>query len=113
MQDPTPDILSALGVIASKLAPGIAGSIVALRGMPEGSTFGDRVWSFVGGSAASYYVAPALHEFAGGTSDNVFAILAFAVGAFGLVVCGEISRAIREVELPALVRAWIKTKLGG
>lgn len=110
MHDQHPSLADAIAFALSKLGPGVAGSMVALRGLPPESTFGDRLLSVVGGASASYYVAPALARWIGDTSQQAYALMAFGVGAFGLVIAGEITRIIREVRLHELVRSWIKSR---
>ena len=99
-----------LQALVAKLGPGIAGSLLALKGLPSNSTFGDRLFAVIGGSAAAYYIAPGLAEWLGTSSPNSLSLMAFAVGAFGLVVVGEATRAIREVGLADVLRSWISRR---
>lgn len=94
----------ALAALAGKLIPGVVGSIVALRGLPPDSTWGQRATAVGGGVAAAYYLAPALYEWTGMASRNFEGALAFLVGAFSMVVIGEITSTIRELQLAAIAR---------
>jgi hypothetical protein len=94
----------ALVALAAKLGPGILGSIVALRGLPPDATWGQRFTAVGGGVAATYYLAPAIHEWTGMASRNMEGALAFLVGAFAMVVIGEVTETIREVQLAAIAR---------
>ena len=73
---------------AAKAAPGIVGALVALRWMP--GTPLQRLSSFVGGSAASYYgtdhMAHALELAPGFTG--------FLLGLFGMAVASKVFEAI-------------------
>jgi uncharacterized membrane protein len=94
----------ALVALAAKLGPGILGSIVALRGLPPDSTLAQRATAVGGGVAAAYYLAPAIHEWTGIASRNFEGALAFLVGAFSMVVIGEITSTIRELQLAVIAR---------
>ena len=72
--------LTAIGAALAKLAPGILGSLISLRALPMGATWGDRFTAFVGGVGASMYVGPALTEWAGISSARIEAGIGFAVG---------------------------------
>lgn len=111
MQSEAPDILAALWAVLAKVAPGVAGSILALRWVPEGATRWDRVWTVVGGVLFAVYVGPFLSE-AFELSEGLQSGLLFVVGLFGMTVAGQITVAIKEVGLAAIVAAWVKRILG-
>lgn len=94
----------ALSALASKLVPGILGSIVALRALPSDATLGQRLTSFVGGVSAAVYVAPALVTWTGASGDEVVYATIFLVGTFGMVVVGEVTTAIRDLQLAPIMR---------
>lgn len=94
----------ALAALVAKLGPGVLGSIVALRGLPPDATWGQRVTAVGGGVAAAYYLAPAIHEWTGMVSRNSEGALSFLVGAFAMVVLGELTTAIRELQLAPILR---------
>lgn len=94
----------ALVALAAKLGPGVLGSIVALRGLPPDATWGQRVTAVGGGVAAAYYLAPAIHEWTGMSSRNFEGALSFLVGAFAMVVIGEATSTIRELQLAVIAR---------
>jgi hypothetical protein len=71
--------LTAIGAALAKLAPGILGSLISLRALPMGATWGDRFTAFVGGVGASIYVGPALTEWAGISSARIEAGIGFAI----------------------------------
>lgn len=108
MQEPPHGFLDALGVTLAKLGPGIAGSIVALRGLPPDTTWSQRLLAVIGGAAAAAYVSPALYEWTGATSVRVEGLLAFVVGAFSMVVIGEVTAAIRDLQLAPILRDAIR-----
>ena len=116
MSEPPHGFLDALAATLAKLGPGIAGSIVALRGLPEGATWGQRLTAVVGGAAAAAYVAPALYEWTGASSVRIEAALAFVVGAFSMVVIGEVTAAIRDLQLAPIardaLRRWLRIDRG-
>lgn len=94
----------ALATLAAKLGPGVLGSIVALRGLPPDATWGQRVTAVGGGVAAAFYLAPAIHEWTGMASRNMEGALSFLVGAFAMVVIGEVHATIRDVQLAVIAR---------
>ncbi|MFA7327323.1 MAG: hypothetical protein WC121_11705 [Candidatus Kapaibacterium sp.] len=98
----------ALVALAAKLIPGVFGSIVALRGLPPDSTWLQRVTAVGGGAAAAWYLAPAISEWAGIGSKNIEGALAFLVGAFAMVVIGEVHATIRDVQIAAIARDAIR-----
>lgn len=108
MANETQSLIDGLGALMAKLWPGVLGSIVALRGMPADSTWGSRALSFFGGMGTSVVVTPGLCEWLGVSSQSIFALLSFLVGAFSMVVIGELTATVREVGLPAIVRDWIR-----
>ncbi len=106
------NMLSAIGAAAAKLAPGVVGSIISLRALPVGATWGDRLASFVGGVGTSMYVGPALTEWAGISSAHIEAGIGFAIGLFGMVVVGELVSTFRELGLAQILRDWLRKILG-
>ena len=78
---------------AVKAAPGVVGALVALRWMP--GTPLQRLSSFVGGSAASYYgtdcLAHALELAPGFTG--------FLLGLFGMAIASKVFEAIDGLRL--------------
>lgn len=104
MADANLSLGEALAALAGKLIPGVVGSIVALRGLPPDSTWGQRVTAVGGGVAAAYYLAPAIHEWTGMASRNFEGALSFLVGAFAMVVIGEATSTIRELQLAVIAR---------
>ena len=78
---------------AVKAAPGIVGALVALRWMP--GTPLQRLSSFVGGSAASYY----------GTDHLAHALelspcfTGFLLGLFGMAIASKVFEAINGLRL--------------
>lgn len=94
----------ALVALAAKLGPGILGSLVALRGLPPDSTWGQRATAVGGGAAAAWYLAPAINDWAGIASKNIEGALSFLVGAFAMVVIGEATSTIRELQLAVIAR---------
>ena len=108
MQGDHESLAETLGALLAKLGPGILGSIAALRGLPPDATWGQRLTAFLGGAAAAYYVAPALYEWTGGSSASIEGFLAFVVGTFSMVVIGELTIAIREVQLAPILRDAIR-----
>lgn len=108
MSEPPHGFLDTLAATLAKLGPGIAGSIVALRGLPEGASWGQRLLAVVGGAAAAAYVSPALYEWTGASSQRTEAALAFIVGAFSMVVLGEVTAAIRDLQLAPIMRDAIR-----
>ena len=104
--------LTAIGAALAKLAPGILGSLISLRALPVGATWGDRFTAFVGGVGASMYVGPALTEWAGISSARIEAGIGFAVGLFGMVVVGELVSTFRELGLAQILRDWLRKILG-
>lgn len=78
---------------AAKAAPGVVGALAALRWMP--GTPLQRLSSFVGGSAASYYgsdhIARALELAPGFTG--------FLLGLFGMAVASKVFEAIDGLHL--------------
>ena len=104
--------LTAIGAALAKLAPGILGSLISLRALPMGATWGDRFTAFVGGVGASMYVVPALTGWAGISSAHIEAGIGFAVGLFGMVVVGELVSTFRELGLAQILRDWLRKILG-
>lgn len=94
----------ALATLAAKLVPGVVGSIIALRGLPQNSTWLQRVTAVGGGTAAAWYLAPAINDWAGIASKNIEGALSFLVGAFAMVVLGELTSTIRELQLAVIAR---------
>lgn len=116
MADPTGGAGQGLGdaliAVASKVVPGVLGSAVALRWAPGDATFGQRLTAFAGGIAAAYYVAPALYEWTGMSARNLEGALSFLVGTFAMVVIGEVTSAMRELQLASIARDAIRKLLG-
>lgn len=103
MADATPNVLDALGAVAGKLGPGILGSLIALRWLPESTTRLDRLIAVVGGIASSAYFGQAIAELAGVNSQGLANGIAFACGLFGMAFVGETMQAIKEVGLGQIV----------
>lgn len=101
----------ALVAMIGKLAPGIAGSLIALRGLPADAPWSARLTAFAGGAASAYYVAPALYEWVGIASPRIESVMAFVVGAFSMVVVGEITTTIREIQLAGIARDTLRRLL--
>lgn len=78
---------------AAKAAPGVVGALAALRWMP--GTPLQRLSSFIGGSAASYYgtdhIAHALEIAPGFTG--------FLLGLFGMAIASKVFEAIDGLRL--------------
>ena len=104
MADANLTLGEALAALGAKLIPGVIGSIVALRGLPPDSTLLQRATAVGGGVAAAFYLAPAIHEWTGMASRNFEGALSFLVGAFSMVVIGEITSTIRELQLAVIAR---------
>lgn len=105
------DVMAALLAAAAKLGPGVAGALISLRFSPPEATWPDRLMSVAGGVASSVFVAPAVSEWLG-ASARLEAGMGFAMGALGLVVLGEATKAIREAQLGAALRGWIRRLAG-
>ena len=73
---------------AAKAAPGVVGALVALRWMP--GTPLQRLSSFVGGSAASYYGTDHLAHLI----DVSPGLTGFLLGLFGMAVASKVFEAI-------------------
>jgi len=106
------DVMAALWAAFAKLGPGVVGAIVSLRFAPQGATWGDRAATVAGGIASAVYLAPWAVEWLGVASSRVEAGMGFALGALGLMVLGEATKAIREAQLGQALRGWIR-KLAG
>lgn len=88
-----------------KIVPGAFGAIFALRwvvGTPL-----QRLTSFIGGCAASYYGTEHLAARLG-TSDG---FTGFLIGLFGMAVAAKLFETLHEVK-PADIIAWARKKWG-
>lgn len=108
---PDHDVLAALAAAGAKLGPGIAGALISLRFSPPEATWPDRLVSVAGGVASSVFLAPAVSEWLG-ASSRLEAGMGFAMGALGLVVLGEAAKAVREAQLGAVLRGWLRRLAG-
>ena len=103
-----PGFIETIGAIFAKFWPGIAGALVSLRWQPEGATIFDRAFSAFGGVVLTMTLGPAAVEFAGVTSGSMVMGIAAVIGLFGMLVVGEITRAIKVMELGPIVRDAIR-----
>jgi hypothetical protein len=84
---------------ATKVAPGVIGSLVALRWI--GGTRWQMFGSFMGGGALSYYGTGHLVEWAG-TNPG---LSGFLLGLFGMAVVHRVFEFIASLSLDAILRA--------
>ena len=99
--------------VALKLAPGFIGALVALRWVPAGSTWSDRLGAFVGGCACAFWGSPAIVEWVDVGSARIEASIAFVTGLLGMVVAGELVGTLRGLQLAETIRGIIKARAGG
>lgn len=96
-------ILKALGTAI----PGILGSLVALRFLPAGATWIDRLAAFGGGYGCAVFIGPAIFGWTGLASPEIGKGIEFVLGLFGMAAVGELLRAMREVGFAGLLRALV------
>lgn len=112
MTHPDSDLAAALSALLAKLGPGIAGAIISLKFIPEGTTWMARFLSLAGGVAAAAYLAPALVEWLGVASARIEAGMGFLVGSLAMVVLGEATQAVHEAQIGQAVRGWLRKRAG-
>lgn len=99
--------------VGSKLAPGVIGALIALRWVPTGSTWSDRLWSFVGGCGCAVWAAPALVEWTDIGSARIEAFAGFTSGMLGMVIVGEVVQTVRGLQLAETIRSILAARFGG
>ncbi len=104
---------AAWAAIASKLAPGVIGAIIALRWVPAGSSWADRLTSFAGGCGCAVWAAPALVEWTDIGSARIEAAIGFTTGLLGMVIIGEIVSTLRALQLAETIRSILAARFGG
>lgn len=92
--------------ILAKAAPGVAGSLIAMWRL-QGITMWQRIWSFLGGCASSYYLPPLVHDLFPGSSENV---IAFVIGLFSMAVIAKIFETIDELKPIKLLNEALKKR---
>ena len=100
---------------ASKLWPGLAGALVALRWLPVETTRTDRFFAAIGGFVAAANLGPAISDVVGISSQRVEAGIVFATGLFGMAVAGEILATLKQLQLAEIARDAIRKifRIGG
>lgn len=104
---------AAWSVIAGKIAPGVLGALIALRWVPTGSTWVDRLAAFAGGCGCAVWGAPAITEWAGVTSLRIDSFVGFTAGLLGMVVVGEVVQTVRGLQLAETIRNILAARFGG
>lgn len=104
---------AAWAAMVSKLAPGVIGAIIALRWVPTGSSWLDRLASFAGGCGCAAWAAPALVEWADIASARIDAFIGFTAGLLGMVIVGEIVSTLRALQLAETIRGILSARFGG
>lgn len=99
--------------MASKLAPGVIGAVIALRWVPTGSTWLDRLTSFAGGCGCAVWAAPALVEWSDIASTRIESFVGFTFGLLGMVVVGELVQTVRSLQLAETIRGILAARFGG
>lgn len=99
--------------VGAKLAPGVIGALIALRWVPTGSSWTDRLWSFVGGCGCAVWAAPALVEWTEIGSARLEAFIGFVSGMLGMVIVGEIVSTLRGLQLAETIRSILAARFGG
>jgi hypothetical protein len=94
-----------------KLWPSLLGAALSLRWMPKDSTTLQRAFSGAGGVGIAYMFGPATVELTGATSEGMAMAIGGLLAMFGLLVCGEIAQAMREVGLGAILRDFVRKLL--
>lgn len=103
MADANLNLLDGLTAVAGKLGPGVLGSLIALRWLPESTTRLDRLIAVIGGISSSAYFGQAIAELTGVNSPGLANGIVFACGLFGMAFVGETMKAIKEVGLGQIV----------
>lgn len=110
MSNPPEETLFALLL---KIWPPIAGALLSLRWMPEGSTWTDRAVSGFSSVSLALIAGPAAAELAGVESARVRDLVLLLVGLFGLLIAGQVVKAIKETDGAALFRDFWSRWFGG
>lgn len=85
-------------IVRSPWAAGAIGAVVALRGAP-GETWLGRAFNVFCGVAIAGYMAEAVAEFFGLTSQGMQSATAFLLGLFGMNLTAALVLTIRETRL--------------
>lgn len=91
-----------------KLWPNLIGAIVSLKFQSAGSTFLERAFSGAGGVGISYLFGPAAVELTGARTEGMAMAIGGVLAMFGLLVCDQLARAIREIPLGAILGGAIR-----
>jgi len=83
--------------VVHPLTGGIVGALLGLKGVP-GTSWPARAGNFGLSCAAAAVVTPGLAETLKVSSPAMFALLAVAVGAFGISVCTAILGMIKSID---------------
>lgn len=96
-----------------QVAPGAVGSAVVLKWLPGG--WRTLLFSWISGTAVSYYASPALAELFTIESAGKVQGLRLLVGAVGILILAkavEVIQAANGREIWDAVLKWVKIKLG-
>lgn len=107
-----PDQTFTIDPTISKLLPAVLGSVVSLRFLP--GTWPERLLMLVGGTALSYYSAPAASEWLGVAKAE--GAIGFLLGLFGMgLVAGayEVLQLVDRESIAKALRARLEKIIGG
>jgi hypothetical protein len=91
-----------------KLWPNLIGAVISLKFQSAGSTFLQRAFSGAGGVGISYLFGPAAVELTGARTEGMAMAIGGVLAMFGLLVCDQLARAIREIPLGPLLGGAIR-----
>lgn len=106
-----PGLMAIGAALAAKVGPGIVGSVLSLRFNNTDAGFKERALAVIGGFSLAYFTAPAITEWVGG-SAKVELFIGVLTASLGLVALGELTKAVREMELGKTLRAFLRRKAG-
>jgi hypothetical protein len=100
-------------IISHPIAPGIIGSLVALKFVP-GNNWLERACNLVTSFSIVIYGSPAVNSYFDITAESMKSCMCFAIGLFGLSLAKAIFTGISETKLGAIfssiITSWFSRK---
>jgi hypothetical protein len=92
---------------------GLAGALLLSLRMAPGSSWWERISTFIGGALVAVYLAPAACEFLQIHGEKTVLFLSFAAGLFGLSLAHQLMEAVKRAPIGEFIAAWLQRKGGG
>lgn len=112
MNDTPPGAWAFISALCAKLWPGLVGALFAMKFQPDGASLLDRAFAGVSSVLLSGIFGPALIEVFDVRTSAMQACVNALVAIFGLIVIGEVVKAIREVGFSGFLRDWMRRIFG-